>query len=113
MKYINCKTPKIKRISHSHGNIQFSKHISLKKRYNSHKNLHINLNSFLELSEPKNIIHDFNKFNFFEEKSYSNSENIKTNLQNVKSKEKSTSNKLSEKKNNHLDNSINYEDKNK
>ncbi len=113
MKYINCKTPKIKRISHSHGNIQFSKHISLKKRYNSHKNLHINLNSFLELSEPKNIIHDFNKFNFFEEKSYSNSENIKTNLQNVKSKEKSTSNKLSEKKNNHLDDSINYEDKNK
>ena len=113
MKYINCKTPKIKRISHSHGNIQFSKHISLKKRYNSHKNLHINLNSFLELSEPKNIIHDFNKFNFFEEKSYSNSENIKTNLQNVKSKEKSTSNKLSEKKNNHLDNSINYEEKNK
>ncbi len=113
MKYINCKTPKIKRISHSHGNIQFSKHISLKKRYNSHKNLHINLNSFLELSEPKNIIHDFNKFNFFEEKSYSNSENIKTNLQNVKSKEKSTSNKLSEKKNNHLDESINYEDKNK
>ena len=113
MKYINCKTPKLKRISHSHGNIQFSKHISLKKRYNSHKNLHINLNSFLELSEPKNIIHDFNKFTFFEEKSYSNSENIKTNLQNVKSKEKSTSNKLSEKKNNHLDNSINYEDKNK
>ena len=34
MKYINCKTPKTKRISHSHGNIQFSKHISLKRRYN-------------------------------------------------------------------------------
>ena len=113
MKYINCKTPKTKRISHSHGNIQFSKHISLKRRYNSHTIFHTISNSFLELNEPKTIIHDFNQFKFFEEKSYPNSENIKTNLQNFKLKEKLTSNKLIEKKNNYLDNSFDYEDKNK